>query len=60
MSVVQDSCLYNNIEHSGFGEHPHSFVSSAFCHYCGSANVNPSGCHLICQDCDCVSEGCGD
>lgn len=60
MEVVQDSCSFNNIEHSVFGEHPPTFMSSAFCHYCGSNNINPSGCHSICLDCNSVSEGCGD
>jgi hypothetical protein len=34
--------------------------SSTYCHHCGADQVNREGCHIRCNRCGGVSEGCGD
>lgn len=55
MEVVQDSCLFNNIEHKDS-----SFIDSIHecCDMCGVVVENKTGCHYTCH-CG-YQTGCGD
>ena len=35
-------------------------VTNAYCHQCGSFFVNRETCHVRCNKCGYISEGCGD